>query len=197
MTEIWYENPRVLLDDIDQFFPSKQYNNVQKINSLVRLAIYYSLIILFLKYDNKWLSISLIIIIISFFLGKTENFTSTDLKLNKNTCHHPTKDNPFMNYTLGDLIDNPNRLEACEYDQNKHAIRKAFRMHLFSDLSDIWGKFISDRNFYTMPNTNIVNKQTEFAHWCYGKSGECKSTGNNCLKYRDPLYHRGRFTIVD
>ena len=44
---------------------------------------------------------------------------------------------------------------------------------------------------------NIVNKQTEFANWCYGGSGECKSTGNNCLKYRDPVYHRGRITNTD
>ncbi len=197
MTELWYENPKILLDYPDQFLPSKDQSHIEKINSLVRLAIYWAIIVYVLKYDNKWLSISVVIIIISFFLGQTENFVSTDKKLNKNACYKPTKDNPFMNYTIGDLIDNPSRLAGCEYEKAKSLIRQAFRMHLFSDSSDIWGKFISDRNFYTMPNTSIVNKQTEFANWCYGGSGECKSTGNNCLKYRDPVYHRGRITNMD
>jgi hypothetical protein len=197
MTELWYENPKILLDYPDQFLPSKNQSHIEKINALVRLAIYWAIIVYLLKYDNKLLSISVVIIIISFFLGQTETFVSTDRKLNKYACYKPTKDNPFMNYTIGDLIDNPSRLAGCEYEKAKSLIRQAFRMHLFSDSSDIWGKFISDRNFYTMPNTNIVNKQTEFANWCYGGSGECKSTGNNCLKYRDPVYHRGRITNTD
>jgi hypothetical protein len=197
MTEIWYENPKVLLDDLNHFLPTKDHNVIQKINSLARLAIYYTIIIYFFKYDNKWLSISLVIIAISFFLGKSEDFTPVDITNNSNTCQKPTKDNPFMNSTIGDLINNPSRLAACEYEKAKSLIRQAFRMHLFSDSSDIWGKFISDRNFYTMPNTNIVNDQIGFANWCYGGSGECKSTGNNCLKFRDPIYHRGRITNID
>lgn len=197
MTELWYENPKILLDYPDQFLPSKDQTHIEKINSLVRLALYWSILVYVLKYDTKWLSISVVIIIISFFLGQTENFSSTNRKLNNNSCHKPTKDNPFMNYTIGDLIDNPSRLAGCEYEKAKTLIRQAFRMHLFSDSSDIWGKFISDRNFYTMPNSQIVNNQTGFANWCYGSSGECKSTGNNCLKYRDPVYHRGRITNTD
>jgi len=194
---LWYENPKILLNNPDQFLPSNEQNHIQKINSLARLAIYWAMIVYFLKYDHRWLGISVVIIVISFFLGQTEDFASTDSKLNANVCHKPTSANPFMNYTIGDLIDNPSRLAACEYESAKSLIRQAFRMHLFSDSSDIWGKFISDRNFYTTPNTNIVNNQTGFANWCYGGSGECKSTGNNCLKYRDPTYHRGRITNLD
>lgn len=197
MTEIWYENPKVLLDDLDQFFPSKNHNNIEKINALAKFALYYTIVILLLKYDTKWLSISVVIIVISLFLGQTEDFTSVSSKSNNKACHKPSPDNPFMNYTVGDLINNPSRLSACEYEDAKHLIRQAYRMHLFSDSSDIWGKFISDRNFYTMPNTNIVNNQIGFANWCYGGSGECKSTGNNCLKNRDPTYHRGRITNFD
>ena len=101
-----------------------------------------------------------------------------------------------MNYTLGDLIENTNRPAACKYEDSKKNIRKEFRSHLYSDSSDIWGKFITDRNYYTMPNTDIVNDQTGFALWCFGNSGECKTTGNNCLKQRDPTYHRGRMTTI-
>jgi len=197
MTELWYENPKVLLDEPDKFLPSNEQTNIQKINSLARLALYIAIAIFVFKFDNKYLSISLLVIVISWFLGNTEEFMSTDAKANKSACYKPTIDNPFMNFTIGDLINDPDRLEACDYDSSKKLIRQAFRTHLYSDSSDIWGKFVSDRNFYTMPNTQIVNNQIGFANWCYGGSGQCKSTGKNCLKNRDPVYHRGRITNLD
>ncbi len=197
MTELWYENPKVLFEEPDQFLPVNELTSTQKINALARLAIYSAGAIYLFRLDNKFLSISLVIIAISWLLGSTENFMSSEMKANVKACQKPTIDNPFMNFTIGDLISNPNRLEACDYEDSKQLIRKTFRSHLHTDSSDIWGKFISDRNFYTMPNTNIVNNQIGFANWCYGGSGECKSTGKNCLKYRDPVYHRGRITNLD
>lgn len=197
LTELWYENPTVLLANTDQFFPAKHLTNTEKNNALVRFAIYFAILILIFKQDTKWLAIPIVIIIITFLIGKTEHFESTDKNLNNNSCYKPTIDNPFMNYTVGDLINNPDRLAGCNYESVKPLIRQAFSTHLFSDSSDIWGKFVSDRNFYTMPNTNIVNNQTGFANWCYGGSGECKTTGNNCLKNRNPEYHRGRYSVIE
>jgi hypothetical protein len=197
MTELWYNNPKVLFDNPEQFVPKNNLTRTQKINSLARFSIYYSLLILVSKQDTKWLSVGLIILLISTFLGTTENFTSKDKRLNHNVCQKPTKNNPFMNYTLGDLLDNPDRNRACDYEDIKKEMRKEFRSHVHSDSSDIWGKFISDRNYYTMPNTEIVNDQTGFALWCFGNSGDCKTNGTNCLKQMDPTYYRGRMTITD
>lgn len=197
MTELWYHNPKVLIDNLDEFFPDKHLNRTQKINSLARFSIYYTVLILVSRQELKWLSVGIIVILISMFLGSTESFTSKDRTVSPNICQKPTSANPFMNYTLGDLIETPNRPKACEYDDIKDETRKEFRSHLYSDSSDMWGKFISDRNYYTMPNTEIVNDQTGFAKWCFGNSGECKSFGTNCLKQRDPTYHRGRFTTLD
>jgi hypothetical protein len=158
----------------------------EKNNYFIRFAVCFAILILIYKKDKKWLLISIIIIIITYFIGKTEHFE----------CHKPTIDNPFMNYTVSDLISNPDRNPGCNYDSTKPLIKRAYGTKLFSDSSDIWRKFVSDRNFYTMPNTNIVNNQTGFANWCYGGGGECKTTGYNCLKNRDPEYHRGRFSII-
>jgi hypothetical protein len=197
MTELWYEN-------LGQFLPTKNQTNNEKNNALIRFAIYFTIIILFFKQDTRLLAISItiIIIIITLFIGKTEEFDSID-KINENNnldnnlnkaCHNPTIDNPYMNYTVGDLINNPDRLAGC--NNVKPLVRQAFSTRLFSDSSDIWGKFVSDRNFYTMPNTKIVNNQLELANWCYGGSGKCKTTGTNCLKDRNPEYHRGRYSVV-
>lgn len=196
MTELLYEN-------LGQFLPTKNQTNNEKNNALIRFTIYFTIIILFFNQDTRLLSISIIIILITFFIGKTEEFDSIDKinlddnldnNLNNKTCHNPTIDNPYMNYTVGDLINNPDRLAGC--NNVKPLVRQAFSTRLFSDSSDIWGKFVSDRNFYTMPNTQIVNNQLGLANWCYGGSGKCKTSGTNCLKDRNPEYHRGRYSVV-
>jgi len=191
MTDLWYQNPAILLNNVDQFFPNKSLNRIEKINSLARFAIYYSILILIFKQDTKWFSIAILIILISLFLGTTEKFTSTDKTINS-TCTKPSKTNPFMNYTVGDLIENKDRDPACNYEDVKDEMRKEFRSHVYADSSDMWGKYYSDREFYTMPNTDIVNNQTGFALALYGKSGECKTTGNNCLKISDVQFHAAR-----
>lgn len=211
MNDVWINNPKILFENIDQFFPTNNMKRNERINAIARLAIYYSLIILIFKKDMRLLSVGIIMILISLFLGYTEEFTinnesnvftsdhynnieGRDKSKFSMQCTKPTINNPFMNYTMGDLIDNKERLPACKYDDSKNAIRGKFRSNLHSDVSDIWGRFITDRNFYTMPNTDIVNDQTGFAQWCFGNSGECKTVGTNCLKQRDPNYHRGRVT---
>lgn len=197
MTELWYKKPAILFNDMNQFFPNNDLSREEKINSMARFALYYSILLIVTKQDTKWLSISLIILLVSILLGDSEKFTSTDKTISKEICQRPTRDNPFMNYTLGDLLNKPQRPKACKYDDVKDEMRKEFRSTIYTDTTDIWGKYISDRNFYIMPNTEIVNDQTGFAKWCFGNSGECKITGKNCLKIRDPRYHRGRITNIE
>ena len=197
MSNLWYQNPRILLEDLDQFFPNKHLNREQKINAIARFAIYYTILLLVFQQDNKWLSISIALLIISIYLGQTEEMTSENPIIANKECQEPTKDNPFMNFTVGDQITKPNRGGACSWSSSKKKAREDFRSKLFSDPSDVWGQFISDRNYYTMPNTEIVNDQTGFAKWIFGDSGKCKTEGNQCLKVRDPTYHRGRLTNPD
>jgi hypothetical protein len=202
METLWYEKPRVLLDNIEQFIPNNQLKRYQKINALARLAIYLAILILVVNKDTKYLAIPIMILIISIFLGTSEKFTLVEsdsllksVVLDNKKCQPPSIENPFMNYTIDDLITNPNRPPACDYDKSKTLMRQTFRSKLHSDTSDMWGQYITDRNFYTMPNTEIVNDQTGFAKWCYGNSGECKTTGKNCLKIQDPTYSRGRISL--
>ena len=210
MTEIWYNNPKILLNNLDEFIPDKNLSYNNKINSIVRFAIYYSILIILLDCNINYLYISLVLIIVSYYFGNYYNNNSIEkekekfndsnsVEKNENNnlkCKRPTDDNPFMNYTLGDLLDD-NKMEqgpACQYDDIKDEMRQKFRKDLFADSSDLWGKYISDRNFYTMPNTEIVNNQSEFAEWLYGGHGTCKEMGFDCLKHRDPTYNRGRIT---
>ena len=197
INNLWYKNPKVLVKNLDQFFPEKKLNRINKINAIARFSIYYMILLVLLRIDMKYISIGIILLLITVYLGETTKMKNIENIEDIKKCQASTRENPFMNYTLGDLIENPNRLPACKYEKTKDKIRREFRAHVYSDASDIWGRYITDRNFYTMPNTDIVNDQTGFANWCFGNSGECKTVGKNCLKQRDPTYHRGRITTIN
>ena len=192
MTDLWYNNPSILLKNMDQFFPNKDLSRPETINAIARFSIYYSILIMIFNDDMKWLSVSVIILLISLFLGTSEHFRSLDSDVDGRKCTMPTKENPFMNYTVGDLITSSKRPPACRYDDVKNEMRQKFKSPLHSDPNDMWGVNISDRNFYTMPNTAIVNDQIGFAQSLLGISGQCKSYGENCLKIEDIMYHTAR-----
>lgn len=187
MNKLWYNNPLILVNEWYQFFPNNDLNKEQKINAIARFAIFYSILILIFKQDMKWLSISVVLLIISFCLGTYENFEQVSTL---STCVKPTKKNPFMNYTFCDNID---RDQACDYEDVKDDMRKEFRKDIVPDPADLWGTNISDRQFFTMPWTQIVNNQTGFANWLYGNSGKCKNEGIDCDKNRDNRYHQSRY----
>jgi hypothetical protein len=189
MSKYWYKDPIILTKNLNEFYPKKNYNNVQKINAIARLAIYYGFFIIILKLDNKYLSISIFLLLVSYFLGISNN------KFSNIKCVSPTKDNPFMNYTIGDQISDSSRLPACDItDKNiRNEQIKNFRFNLFPDVSDMFGKTITDRDFYTMPSTTATNDQEGFLKFLYSDMGKCKSEGKDCLKHRDNQFGRGRY----
>ena len=97
-----------------------------------------------------------------------------------NDCKLPSIDNPFGNVMITD-IGNPKFKKACDsYNNNmvKRDIKNDFEEGLYMDVNDIYSKKNSQRQFYTMPNTDIVNDQGGFAKWCYMTPPTCKE-GNS------------------
>jgi hypothetical protein len=191
MDDIWYNNPGILLSNLNEFYPSNDLTRVEKINAIARLAIYYIILISIFGLDSKWYSISIVLLVISYSLGYYETFE--DVKKTELTCTNPTKENPFMNFTLADYMKNPDRPSACPYDKVKNKMREEFRKDIVPDPADLWGQNISDRQFFTMPWTTVVNNQSALGKWLYGNSGECKNLGLNCDKNRDNRYHQSRY----
>jgi hypothetical protein len=188
---LWYNKISILFDNYKDFYPKKSMNKTEKLNAIARLAIYYGIIIIVLKLDNKWLSVSILLLGLTIFLGNKENFeTIVDYK----ACTKPTLDNPYMNFTLGDNINNPLREKACVVNEKIRNDELNFFTYnnKIIDTNDLFGTKISDRNFYTMPSTGIINDQTAFAKFLYGSFGKCKSENKDCLKNRDNKYHRSR-----
>ena len=194
---LWFNDPKILISNLTQFFPTPNLSKTEKINALARFGIYYGIIIILLQKDVRWLSITFIILIVSYILGYYEKFEPTKKNSSSdntnNMCVMPTQKNPFMNFTLDDMINNIDRKDACDYEDVKKEIRDEFKKDIVPDPADLWGTKISDRQFFTMPWTTIVNEQTPFANWLYGNSGECKHMGLNCDKNRDNRYHHSRY----
>ena len=116
-------------------------------------------------------------------------------------CTPPTDNNPFMNVLVPEYYSNPKRPEACKLEGElpgeqgvEEEANEKFNINLYKDVADIWGKNNSQRQFYTMPNTTIPNKQTEFAHWLYGNAASCKDDRYNCQVPGDYL-RRNRFVF--
>ena len=54
--------------------------------------------------------------------------------------------------------------------------------NLYKDVSDIFSKNNSQRQFYTTPVTTIPNDQGSFADWLYKTPPTCKeNNGNQCV----------------
>ena len=100
----------------------------------------------------------------------------------QSTCVKPTDDNPFMNPMM---YDSRYRQPACTSYDNENIrsdIDKFFDDNLFKDVSDIYDKRNSQRQFFTMPYTTFPNDQSGFAKWAYGEPSTCKEgNGIQCV----------------
>ena len=113
---------------------------------------------------------------------KNETEYSNNNQINEQ-CTPPTKDNPLMNRNL---YDNPLKNPACEYDnKTSELVNEKFGYNLYQDIDDMFERYNSQRQFYTTPNTNLPNNQSEFAKWLYETEPTCKESGVNCVRYED------------
>ena len=199
-TKFWLEDFKVLYKDDEflKFFPSKKMSTNEQLNALTRFSVYLFFIFILFADDIEWSLIPVLILVVGVFLSRVDKFESfynigkKKVKEINNKCTKPNKNNPFMNITLADYIDNPDKPEACDVtrDDIQNEITDNFRNNLYKNTDDIFGVKSSERQFYTTPVTTIPNKQREFAEWLYGNNDNCKTNSDKCLKYSNVKYHR-------
>jgi hypothetical protein len=171
---------------------------VEKLNAICRLSIYVGLVLFLLNQKYTYLFIPIITLIITALLvrfnkNKLELFFNSydeDNQINQNNrkiltkkkCITPTYSNPFMNYNI--ITDFPKREPACPSWNNtdvQENIEDKFHYNLYRDVSDLYGKSNSQRQYYTMPSTTNPNNQTAFAKWCYNTGPTCKEDTIRCI----------------
>jgi hypothetical protein len=90
------------------------------------------------------------------------------------TCTAPTNANPFMNVMVGEHRTAPTRGGACTFRDNKQIkedVERSFKNNaIFYDVTDVFNRTQSQREYYTTPITTIPNKQHQFATWLYSEA---------------------------
>lgn len=210
----WYDDISIIwkIERLTEFFPTKDQTLEERLNSIVRLSLYCSIILFYYHSDSKYLSILVAGLLFTYFIYKNrsqigirDNNTfklqmepevevKSLEKLENQSCTVPTLDNPFMNVTMKDytnvdpktdkLIDRP---QACDIKDPKIKLQmdNMFNNNLYRDVNDLFGKFNSQRQFYTMPSTTIPSDRESFQKWLYLNPKTCKEDQDFCLKYED------------
>lgn len=78
--EFWYEKPEILWDNnrLAQFFPTKEMTLNEKLNSLVRISIYISLVLIFIFQKTVYLFIPIICLAFTYLIYKNERETKKE-----------------------------------------------------------------------------------------------------------------------
>jgi len=194
MTPIWFDKLSILYEKkyLMEVFPHKNFDLNRKLNSLVRLSIYYSAIIYFTdRKKNNVFYIPLIVAVLSYVINRKYDKTRlnhiTNQLMNgkesqelidelKSDCRVPTKDNPFMNPSLAEIGSNQEIQDSCVSYNNKglqRVIEKQFNEDLYRDPNDIFGKNNSQRQYYSVPSIT-GEEQGKFANWLYATPPTCK-----------------------
>jgi hypothetical protein len=193
----WLNQPAILLnkDKLFQLLPSSRNTTNENLNAITRLIIIISLFGYALSQSPKILMSLFVSLIVILFYYKyksnndvvkkmeimKEGFSNPEFyNVIKNEFTNPTNENPMMNVMLPEINKKPIRKSAApsftkpvETEINKK-VKEGLDPRLFKDLGDNIVFENSMRNFYTMPNTDIVNDQKSFAEFCYGNMPSCK-----------------------
>jgi hypothetical protein len=193
---IWFQDPVGFLFTESNWFkllPHTSSTIEEQLNALVMFALYFMIGIIVMKGDIRVVYLFLFICFLTWIFynhTQTENFKMKKIEdeINivkepfKNTyCVRPTKENPFMNVMMKDIIDFPNRPPACNISKPtiKEQVDTYFDEDLPRELGDVYHKNASDRQFFTMPNTTIPNNTESFVDFVYKMPPTRKQLGQN------------------
>ena len=229
--DFWYDKPSVLWDPnrFIEFFPNPDLSLAEKLNSLVRLSIYISIVLMIFFGNYLYIYIPIVVIAFTYLIyknytppkeknlqGYKSYFNNNDeekgiegdqaqletslenFRMPNEECTKPSISNPFMNINL--ITDKRDKPPACQYyDDEKVAaeVEKDFEFNLYRDVSDLYNKRNSQRQYYTAPSTTIPNEQTDFAKWLYLSPPTCKEDTIRCTPpTTDPSLFGNRLQYV-
>jgi len=197
--DFWFNNLSVIFDNsrLTEFFPSNNMSENEKLNSILRFSIYITFLLVLYKKNLNLLVIPVITGLVTLYLFKFNSIQTKKEKFSNETVEHhiPTEENPFMNTLLTDVGQYKEKKEASLHEQTEQDIEDNFNKGLFKDVNDLYSKNNSQRQFFTMPNTNeygIKSGDTvKFANWLYNlgqntcKEDTSKCTNSNSLFQKD------------
>ena len=156
----WFNQREILFnkDRLTEFFPVASMTNNEKLNSILRLSIYASSILVLYHKNLNVLLIPLFVALVTLYIYKFNNVQDVEDKQEgfslQSDCQLPSEHNPFMNTLLTDVGVYKEKKEACLLENVEKDVEKHFNKGLYKDVGDLYGKNNGQRQFFTMPNTN-------------------------------------------
>ena len=189
MTPLWTEKLSILYEKkyLFEIIPNKNFDFSRKLNSLLRLSIYYSTIVyLFDRKKSNMFYIPFVVAIVTYVLSRKykETFlnitnanlmndlkTGTDLiKDLSGSCKTPSKDNPFMNPEIYDYNTTNMETPSCTSYNNKglqNMTENIFNDSLIRDVNDILERIILKDSFILFQGILFQMIKDTFAKWLY------------------------------
>ena len=211
-TPFWFNDFTILYNKnyLLEIIPKKEYDFNRKLNAVTRFTIYYAVLLYVFNKDKNILCLPFITLVITVFLFKTNKKENQDNSLkglmnttdntklseidmmieeiNTDVYRKPDIDNPMMNQNVFDLYDDKKAIPTYNNPGVKRKVEETLDSQVFKDSNDLFNRRNSQRQWYTMPNTEAMNKQTEFAKWCYSTPPTCKE--GNGLQCANNLHNR-------
>jgi hypothetical protein len=192
--KIWYNDFSVLFrtDRLIEFFPNKVQTLEERMNSVVRMGIYSSILTSTYKRNLSYLLWIIVVFVITYFIYKSysnkEEFA--DEKKKRNSVK-PTLNNPYMNFIHG--VDNTDKKKAPTYYQDtkvaedlREDIKNKFNYNLYKGVDDVYDKNNNERMFYTTPVTEAADDLNERLDFMYGDMRKsCKTNSKNCQPHEE------------
>lgn len=194
----WKDSPQILYkqDRLVEFIPTGDQTISEKLNAIMRFAIYSSIFASLYFNKSQYLLIIILVAVITYFIKSNvpEEFNNNEDIPSENIeseTVRPTIDNPFMNPSI---FDDPIEFRATKYTDNsqdsndiKKEIFNKFSHNLYKDVSDIYDTNNGFRQFYTVPdNINNYDEYKDFMCPQFKVSG--KENTYECFKnVTDPL----------
>jgi hypothetical protein len=192
---IWFKDISQLYrpDRLVEFFPNILHTQEERLNAIARLGIYAGILLTVYKRDYRQIIWSLLVLIFTIVIYRnTERKETMSQDVEEIPELKPTLNNPFMNPTIVDYGVKqkgsvPNYSEDTKKaEEIRGDIEDKFNYNLYKSIDDVYDKNNGQRQFYTVPNTDIPSNQEKFLDFLYGDMEKnCKSDTTKCEPYSD------------
>ncbi len=116
----WFNNYKILFDNYTKFFPTFDMSREQQLNSITRFSFYLLMLLLFFKYNHKWLYLPITLIALTVVLyhidsnDKNGKHKKLDRELQKR--QNIVDENEKINKYLYEVDDEPNEVFPLDTD---------------------------------------------------------------------------------
>jgi hypothetical protein len=189
MVRFWLDSPVAVLFDaasLWDFLPrgggADPPDLADQLNRVMRLAAYFAAAMMLLGRMPAAVFAVVLAAVFTYAVHASSQRTTEDdegFVQHGAACRRPVKHNPFMNPLP---FEDPLLPRACDVDDPgiRRESKRLFDQDLYRDVSDVFHRIASDRQYYTVPVTTVPNDQTTFARWLYDAGPTCKEDQRRC-----------------